>query len=522
MFEFAKRIKDSLLTQIKYVVPKLFYGAILSISAFIIADIYAFAFLISLSPIFTAYYLAKTYFEIAILIYIGLVFYGEINRDGFFDILKTTAAIFLYLPLVVADMIFNNAKTLTILLANRFLSLFKLTPIPYTSPVPTEEKTALKLENDEYAQTKAINAVYDACDAMLDNNEIKPGMSEAAQESYKAAEKIFATKMLDEYEIYLRKQTIAPDELHCPVDPKFMNNLEEWYLMYTRRRTTTWSFSKAFALQRIHDDTDDAVAGLSKEQITKLENDNPQWLCSITSGLMRNPVYVIISTGERRYFELLNLENWMSRAIDNTDNLAELPENREKIEKVYFDLELHQKIKEAISFERQATQSQSMRATVPNSPSLFTKIQNSVVYMKSVFMMFIDIKNADEEFLELQRTQSKNKESPNLKRIPKWQQIFGIWKATYTPESSDETECMYDKEAKAAIRIFDNFGYVDDGAEIIPLFRMLQANRPRSIIITLTDARGNIISREYPHTYEILSVPQQLRPQFFVLPNRFR
>lgn len=496
MANFAQRIKKRLLPHLNFLGNKLLYGTIVSLSALIISSIYASAFLASFSPIFAIYYLATVSYELIFIIYVGLVFYGEFNRDGFFNILENTAMILMYLPLTVGGLVFKNIRSLTISLANSILSIFKLATIPILTRAEQEAQDAIKLNIEKNAQLKAINSVYNECEAVIDRIHIKLGMSDAVHKSYKTAKENFTKNMLDEYHIYLKKQGITSKTLLLSSeDPNFMNIFEEWYLMHTRNRRVTWSFSKEFAMQRIIDDTDDFVLGLNSQQIANLESQKPQWCCPITGGLMRNPVYVVLATGEKRYFEMLNLEKWMNRAIDNPDQLAQLPENRETITEIHFDRDLYAEIKHAVSViqKQNLTQSENTFNDTDPRPTFNARISELIDAIKSTILLFIK-EHEDPSKPTAEQQILLAEKNPHPKR---WQQIFKKWKDTHTPQLPDaETECMQYKEAEAGVSIVETLGYIENENELLPVYRTIRARRPQPTWMHRYDAR-NVYSHYY-------------------------
>jgi hypothetical protein len=194
---------------------------------------------------------------------------------------------------------------------------------------------------------------------------------------------MFLQRAKEEYKIYLN-QIPRPPIAAIDILIGQPIHLQSWYNLHIAQRKVEWTLYKEIALNRIAKNSDDFVAGLNADQIAELEA-NEQWRCQI-NGLMRNPTYVIRGDGKRVYFELLNLEKWLSRPVANEELREILPENRERVLEYHLDLALKKQIEERIAQLR----NQNLHKAELILEIIFTPLLKVCTTIYSLFDIMID------------------------------------------------------------------------------------------------------------------------------------
>lgn len=472
MFSIIKQRPYALTSQYR-LVGYLARGLVLTTSATIIATSYTFNFIMN---------------NILIIPLSFLMYFLGGKTIGILDLFAMSQ------NMVLA--IYNNFTYLTLDLANKIFEKFNFPKIAlgYTH-THDKIKNAIDLRNKKIEYEKVNAELSEKYCKDLSDMELILSEDPILMSDYKSAVAAYSLHILDEYKYFLIGKGLDVSGLSLPADAVKLNHLISWYILRTRNRLVTWDLPKEFALKRMQNNTDGFLDGVSDEKIAELEA-HSEWCCSITSEIMRNPVYVILSNGENKYYEKLNLEKWISRAVSNPDEREIIPENRERISQIFCDQNLQNDIKNAIAASRAPSSrtSKLFYASLNIISSCIQLIPNALSFLVVMNKQFCHIVTIDQSLIERIENPYECVDIPEYGEIDIIKKQTPLWKHHFNhllgrvshfesgisfQENPSEREIeilMLEEEVDANVTITEVAGVAEILGQNIVVFRDINAN----------------------------------------------
>lgn len=406
------------------------------------------------------------------------------------------------LPVKAVYACYHNFGRITMALANSILTKIGFTPISFGLLPSFAEINKMRMLRNLRIQSIDTRYNIDREHEKIFRNVRTLSLAASdysIQDSYTKSINSFINQALDEYMQFLSEKGIIACSVSFSGDIEKINSLQKWYILRTRNRTVCWTIAKEFALISMQNDADSFVNGITTEDIIELET-NSKWCCQISKSLMRNPVYVVLSNGNKVYYEYLNLAKWISQPTSNPEHVDRLPETREKITEFFFDLELKQEIQSAIEYKRNKS-----RFFIESFFKMIAKITyslfNIVFLAYNIYKAFMAIPQLDYSNYKDLADPYKDVILNDYERLPSEPKKAPLWHRVYNPnpgyniydprlaERSTLEEYMQDLEVNAEVKINELQGHIEHDNTLLPIHRSIAAQRHRPPELT---ERGRI------------------------------